>query len=141
MHFQNETGGCSTEAEQNFQKALALAPDYHPALLRLGVIRWNQGRFAEAVALGERALTVDPRADWARRPLAEIYLEVGEVDAARNVLLEAPETVPSAQWSAICLYEQRPAQGIDLRRAEEPGFGSSQSSTPMLQSIYFATRR
>ena len=122
MHFQNETGGVFTEAEQNFQKALALAPDYHPALLRLGVIRWNQGRFAEAVALAERALTLDPRADWVRRPLAEIYLEVGEVDAARNVLLEAPETVPPAQWSAICLYEQQAARGIDLRRAEEPGF-------------------
>ena len=122
MHFQNEEGGVFNEAEQNFQKALALAPDYHPALLRLGVIRWNQGRFAEAVALQERALAIDPRADWVRRPLAEVYLEVGEVDAARSVLLEAPETVPPVQWSAICLYEQQPARGIDLRRAEEPGF-------------------
>ena len=116
----------SPEAEDNFRKALARAPDYHPALLRLGVIRWYQGRFAEAVALDERALAIDPRADWVRRPLAEAYLEVGEVDAARSVLLEAPEPLPSRRWLAICLYAQRLERGTDLLREdplwEEPAF-------------------
>ena len=90
------------------------------------MIRWYQGRFAEAVALEERALAIDPRADWVRRPLAEAYLEVGEVDAARSVLLEAPEPLPSRRWLAICLYEQRLERGTDLRREdplwEEPIF-------------------
>jgi len=116
----------SPEAEDNFRKALARAPEYHPALLRLGVIRWYQGRFAEAVALEERALAIDPRADWVRRPLAEAYLEVGEVDAARSVLLEAPEPLPSRRWLAICLYAQRLERGTDLLREdplwEEPAF-------------------
>jgi len=116
----------SAEAEDSFRKALAVAPDYHPALLRLGVIRWYQGHFAEAVALEERALAIDPRADWVRRPLAEAYLEVGEVDAARSVLLEAPEPLRSRRWLAICLYAQRLERGTDLLREdpvwEEPAF-------------------
>lgn len=116
----------SLEAEDNFRKALARAPDYHPALLRLGVIRWYQGHFAEAVALEERALAIDPRADWVRRPLAEAYLEVGEVDAARSVLLEAPEPLPSRRWLAICLYAKQLERGTDLLHAdplwEEPAF-------------------
>jgi tetratricopeptide (TPR) repeat protein len=117
VHF-HEDGGVFTEAERYYQKALARAPDYHPALLRLGVIRWDQGRFAEAVRLGERALAVDPRAEWIRWPLAGFYLEVDEVDAARSVLLEAPEAVPPIPWLTICLYEQQPERAADLLRAE-----------------------
>jgi TolB-like protein/DNA-binding winged helix-turn-helix (wHTH) protein/Tfp pilus assembly protein PilF len=126
----NEAGGVFTEAENYFLKALAIAPDYHPALLRLGVIRWYQGRFAEAVMLTERALAIDPQAEWIRRPLAEFYLDVGEVDAAHSVLLEAPETVPAINWLAVCLYERHPARAADLLRAEPPGYVAGDQDVP-----------
>jgi TolB-like protein/DNA-binding winged helix-turn-helix (wHTH) protein len=125
-----ENNGAFTEAETYFLKALAVAPDYHPALLWLGVIRWHQGRFAEAVLLAERALAIDPRVAWMRRPLAEVYLEVGDVDAARSVLLEAPETVPPKQWLAICLYEKQAERAAELVRADPINDGFIDADTP-----------
>ncbi len=118
MHW---AGAEISEAEMSFLKALALDADYHPALLRLGLIRWQRGQFVEAIRLGERALAVDPRAEWIRWPLAQFYLEVRDVDAARSVLLEAPETVPAYDWLAICLYEEHPQQAAELLRAD-PSF-------------------
>ena len=118
MHW---AGADISEAEASFQKALALDADYHPALLRLGLVRWQQGQFVEAIMLGERALAVDPRAEWIRWPLVQFYLEVGDVDAARSVLLEAPETVPAYDWLAICLYEEQAQQAAELLRAD-PSF-------------------
>ena len=113
-----EEGGRAIEGEKYLQQALVRAPDYHPALLHLGRIRWYQGRFAEAAVLAERALAVDPRVAWTRRVLAEIYLDIGELDASRSVLLEAPAIVPPIYWLATCLYEQRPEQAAELLRAD-----------------------
>jgi hypothetical protein len=69
--------------------------------------------------LAERALAIDPRVQWTRRVLAEIYLDIGELDASRSVLLEAPATVPPIYWLATCLYEQRLEQAAELLR-EDP---------------------
>ncbi len=113
-----EEGGTAVTGEKYVQQALVHAPDYHPALLLLGRIRWYQGRFAEAAMLAERALAVDPRMAWTRRVLAEIYLDIGELDASRSVLLEAPATVPPVYWLATCLYEQKPEQAAELLRAD-----------------------
>ena len=113
-----EEGDTAIEGEEYLQQALLRAPDYHPALLLLGRIRWYQGRFAEAAMLAERALAVDPRVVWARRILAEVYLDIGELDASRSVLLEAPATVPPVYWLATCLYERRPEQAAELLRAD-----------------------
>ena len=113
-----EEGGTAIEGERYIQQALTRDPDYHPALLLLGRVRWYQGRFAEAAMLAERALAVDPRVEWTRRVLAEIYLDIGELDASRSVLLEAPATVPPIYWLATCLYEKRPQQAAELLRAD-----------------------
>jgi TolB-like protein/DNA-binding winged helix-turn-helix (wHTH) protein/Tfp pilus assembly protein PilF len=125
-----EEGGTAIEGERYIRQALARAPDYHPALLLLGRIRWYQGRFAEAAMLAERALAVDPRVQWTRRVLAEIYLDVGELDASRSVLLEAPATVPPIYWLATCLYEQRPEQAAELLRADPARDGFIDADTP-----------
>jgi len=125
-----EEGGTAIEGERYVQQALARAPDYHPALLLLGRIRWYQGRFAEAAMLAERALAVDPRVEWTRRVLAEIYLDIGELAASRSVLLEAPATVPPIYWLATCLYEQRLEQAAELLRADPARDGFIDEDTP-----------
>jgi tetratricopeptide (TPR) repeat protein len=109
------------EVESHLLRALVLDPDYHPALQRLGFVRWLQGHYAEAIELTERALAIDPRAEWVRWPLAQFYLDVMDADAARSVLLEAPETVPPYDWLAICLYAEEAPRAAELLRAD-PSF-------------------
>jgi TolB-like protein/Tfp pilus assembly protein PilF len=120
--YSEETGIFGEQSEMYFLKALELAPDYHPALLHIGAIRWHQGKFAEAIRFGEQ-VAIDPRSDWLRACSIEFYLELGEVDAARNVLSSAPGPVRPIEWLAVCWYELQPERAADLLRAEPDGRG------------------
>ncbi|HET9447318.1 MAG TPA: winged helix-turn-helix domain-containing protein [Steroidobacteraceae bacterium] len=93
--------GFFKEAESLYLRALEVAPDYHPALLRLGELRAEHGQFAEAVRLGERAAAIEP-APWASFVLAGFYLDIGDPDAARAVLADQPEDL---QWATVCMFE------------------------------------
>ena len=141
LFTETDEGGVATEGEEYLQQALLRAPDYHPALLYVGVTRWHQGRFADAVMLAERAVAVDPRAEWMRRPLAEMYLDLGEIHAARNVLLEAPATVPPIQWLTVCLYERKPVQAAELLSADPApvGFIDADTAAYVLRDASLAT--
>ena len=94
--------GSFEEAEALYLRALDIAPDYYPALLRLGEIRSQQGRFADAVRLGERAAAIESTVQWVPFTLAEFYLDSGEVDAARAVLANQAGDV---QWSSVCMLD------------------------------------
>ncbi len=52
--------GRTKEAEEEFKKSLALAPDYSAAT-NLGVIYYNQKRYAESVAMTEQALRINDK--------------------------------------------------------------------------------
>jgi len=87
-------------------EALEQDPNYYPALMRLAELRWCcQGEFAEAIRYGERALALEPGASWPQRILLEFYLDVGELDAARQVLKESKERDPVGQIP-LYLYER-----------------------------------
>jgi TolB-like protein/Tfp pilus assembly protein PilF len=117
-----QSGGLDpADVEPHLLRALVLDPDYHPALQRLGFVRWLQGHYAEAIELTERALAIDPHAEWVRWPLAQFYLDVTDADAARSVLLEAPEAVPPYDWLAICLYDGEALRAAELLRTD-PSF-------------------
>ena len=97
--------GSLEEAEALFLQALSVAPDFHPALSKLGTIRgFFLGRFAEAVNYSERAVALDPRATWTRVELSHLYLDLDDPDGARNVIAELADPPPEA-WVPICLYE------------------------------------
>lgn len=121
--FSEETGIFSEQAVSLYLRALELDPRYYPALLRLAAIHWHQGRFAEAVTLAERALSIDPSAHWIRSFLVEFYLELGEVDAARSVLTEAGDAVAPVQWLSICLYAGKLETAVDVLRDGPHGRG------------------
>ena len=104
-------------AESYFLKALNVDPDFYPALLRIGVIRWYQGHFAEAIRLGEQAVAIDLRSNWLRSQLVEFYLELDDVDAARSVLAEQPDPVQPAQILVLCWYQRALAPAVELLRA------------------------
>jgi TolB-like protein/DNA-binding winged helix-turn-helix (wHTH) protein/Flp pilus assembly protein TadD len=96
--------GSLAEAEALFLQSLRVAPDYYPALHRLGTIRVGMGRYAEAVSYSERAVASEPRAVWVREMLSMLYLELNDPEAARHLIAELPDAPPEA-WIPICLYE------------------------------------
>lgn len=72
-------------------QALEQDPNYYPALMRLAELRGCcEGEFAEAILYGERALALEPNASWPQRFLLRFYLDIGELDAAKQVLGESP---------------------------------------------------
>jgi TolB-like protein/DNA-binding winged helix-turn-helix (wHTH) protein len=105
------------QAEGLFLHTLQLAPDFHLALLRLGEIRWRQGRFAEAVLLGERAVAIEPRVYWVRSALVDFYLDLEDLDAARSVFAEQPDAVRPVQRVPLCLYERESVRAGELLTA------------------------
>ena len=56
--------GRYAEAASNFEKALKEHPERLDALVGLGIARYAQGSYDEAVALLGRALGQDPRRAW-----------------------------------------------------------------------------
>lgn len=111
--------GSFKEAEGLYLRALEIAPDYYPALLRLGELRSEHGRFAEAVRLGERAVAIEPAVLWTSFALAEFYLDIGDVDAAQAVLADQADDY---QWTSVCMFQgkiERVAATIAANLAQE----------------------
>ena len=105
------------EAEGLFLHTLQLAPDFHLALLRLGEMRWRQGRFAEAVLLGERAVAIEPQVNFVRSALVDFYLDLEDLNAARSVLAERQHAVRPIQSVSLCLYEREAERAGELLSA------------------------
>ena len=112
-----DTNAPLAEREALFLQALRVAPDFHPALARLAVLRAAQGRLAEAVALAEQAVAIDSRAPWILTRPVHFYLEIGDVDAARRFAAEQAEYARAALWLPICLFERQPQRAAEILRA------------------------
>ena len=78
-------------AERNVLDVLELDPDFVPALERYGKYRWLfDGKFAEAIALEEHAIALNPDDPWIRQKAMAIYLDLGDEKAARDVAAGTP---------------------------------------------------
>jgi tetratricopeptide (TPR) repeat protein len=75
--------GRESEAEAEFKKSLALTPDY-AAASNLGVIYYNQKRFAEAAEMTEKALQVNDKDYRLWNNLAIAYEWLGQPDKAKQ---------------------------------------------------------
>jgi tetratricopeptide (TPR) repeat protein len=82
-----------------FLEALRVNPTYHPALSRLGEIEYGRGNLAQAAKFFERAIALDPKAEWLHDFPANLYLDIGDAAAARDVLAGTP---PNAR-AQLCL--------------------------------------
>ncbi|MEY2920036.1 MAG: hypothetical protein RL261_1341, partial [Pseudomonadota bacterium] len=77
-------------AETLLSNVLQRLPTYLPAVTRLGELEWCcRADPSAAIEHLERAIALDPRAHWARRPLVRAYLDVGDVRAAEAVIEES----------------------------------------------------
>lgn len=82
------------DAERELQAALAIAPQYLPALLNLGNLHEERGRRDEALACYDAALAAPPGADRADDDYRHEAL-------ARSVKLRAPASLDDPQFAAL----------------------------------------
>ena len=91
------------KAEPLLRNALELDPNYFPALYGLGALRFCcQNRIADGIRLAEQALRLDPTATAVRSILIHMYLDVGDVRAAEQLLANGNQN--QSAWVAIHAY-------------------------------------
>ena len=91
------------KAEPLLTNALELDPNYFPALYALGALRFCcQNRIADGIRLAEQALRLDPTSSAVRSVLIHMYLDVGDVRAAEELLADSNQN--QSAWVAIHAY-------------------------------------
>jgi TolB-like protein/DNA-binding winged helix-turn-helix (wHTH) protein len=92
-----------SKAEPLFTRALELDPNYFPALYSLGALRFCcQNRIADGIRLAEQALRLDPTSSAVRSLLIHMYLDVGDLSAAEQLLADSSQN--QSAWVAIYAY-------------------------------------
>lgn len=76
-------------AEDHFQQAIYLRPNYWDAHSRLGFVLYGEGRFAEAADALEVALSHDRYNRYLRRLLASVLAKMCRLDEAKQNFVEA----------------------------------------------------
>lgn len=74
------------DAAALYLQALSVQPEFYPAYTRLAQVRWLQGRLAEAIKYAEKSVAVEPAVGWTRQRLVWLYVDLGDVPAARDVI-------------------------------------------------------
>lgn len=91
------------KAEPLLTSALELDPNYFPALYALGALRFCcQNRIADGIGLAEQALRLDPTSTAVRSLLIHMYLDVGDLRAAEQLLADSNQN--QSAWVAIHAY-------------------------------------
>ncbi len=134
-------GGDWAKARRQFEHALARAPDCASALANLGVLEHQEGRFARALALLERACAAlrddPPRLSQALRNAADALRDLGRLDRALErydaALAADPGNAEAASNRAmVLLLGGRYADGFDAYEARWslPGARRPTHATP-----------
>jgi TolB-like protein/DNA-binding winged helix-turn-helix (wHTH) protein/tetratricopeptide (TPR) repeat protein len=90
-----------------YVRTIQIAPDYWAAYTRLGSMRWSQGRLAEAIGFAEAAVRIDPDVSWSRENLARMYIDLGDLAAARDVLAHFHEPTKHEGAALLCYRTRR----------------------------------
>lgn len=107
--------GAREEAVALYLQAISVAPDFYPAYARLGQVRAEEGKLADAIRYAEKSVAIEPRVGWPRDRLLWFYVDIGDLPAARDVLRGyAPGSPEGAASEALLCY-----RGGRLGRAEE----------------------
>ncbi|HXS29562.1 MAG TPA: hypothetical protein VN755_01910, partial [Steroidobacteraceae bacterium] len=79
-------------------------PRYTPALAGLGGLRPLMKQAANGIRYSEQALALDPSLEWTRRALIRVYLDLGDLPAARQ-LLDDEGSEGSLRQLALLMHE------------------------------------
>jgi tetratricopeptide (TPR) repeat protein len=132
--------GDTKGALQSFENALALKPDYFDAQVNIGVIRQNQGRFAEAITWYRKALTLDPGHLTLLVNLGVTLREVGQFEESEVLLHRATLTNPQAvmalaQYAVTLRALGQPHADVLARILENPSQKASDIDTKMWAAL------
>ena len=108
-------------AEQKTLQVLELDPNFVPALQYYGTYRWRfDGKLAEAIQIVEHAIALDPGNSQLHNTAASMYLDVGDLKAARDVTA-APH---SERTTAMLLMREGDWRRAGIAAYDETGWTS-----------------
>src|ERR1035441_6588847 len=106
--------------EQKTLQVLELDPNFVPALLHYGTYRWLfEGKLAEAIQIIEHAIALDPNNPWMRQQAVAVYLDLGDVTAARDVAASTPQ---NARTAGLLLTHEGDWRRAGLAAYDEAGW-------------------
>jgi TolB-like protein/DNA-binding winged helix-turn-helix (wHTH) protein/Tfp pilus assembly protein PilF len=88
-----------------YLRTIQVAPDFYVAYNRLASMRWSEGRVAEAIGFAEASVRIDPDAPWSRELLARLYVDLGDLSAAREMLVQSHRTNAHEGAGLLCYRE------------------------------------
>jgi len=107
-------------SEQKNLQVLELDPNFVPALQRYGGFRWMfDGQPAEAIQFIEHAIALDPNNSRLRQLAVAVYLDLGDVTAARDV---AAGTLQNARTASLLLMYEGDWRRAGLAAYDEAGW-------------------
>jgi TolB-like protein/DNA-binding winged helix-turn-helix (wHTH) protein len=125
-HFTDATfsldDGGPKAAEQKTLQVLELDPNFVPALQYYGTYRWLfDGKLAEATQIVEHALALDPENSQLYNDAVSMYLDFGDLAAAREAAAAAPH---SERTTALLLMHEGDWRGAGVAAYDEAGWTS-----------------
>lgn len=114
---------------------VARNPDFYPGWLQRGELRWIVGRTAEAARDMEHALAIEPGASWVRLYLSRVYLDLGDLAAARRVLSTPAESKGVGQIALRYYERDYRAAGEAVYRALQGRRFSAFDVGPMIAAL------
>ena len=127
-------------AEEEFRRALELAPQNPRGTASLATLLTYLGRHDEAVALLERAIVLDPLLSGSQLNLARSLTALGRYDEAEAAVRRAIALQPQStqnnytQLAIIQILRGKPAEAVELAKQETDPFWR----TDALALTYFA---
>jgi tetratricopeptide (TPR) repeat protein len=133
--------GNLAEAEQLFQKALAINPQSDAAMFDLAKISVERGRLGEAALLLEKAREISPDNHWYTEYLAQIYAESGRLDEAietvRSVIKSQPEKYDYYfNLGSLLSAQGKYSEALEVYDDLEERFGLMEEIAMQRQMIY-----
>jgi Tfp pilus assembly protein PilF len=126
-----DTMGLNTRARLSFERAVALQPNYVPALARLAHLAAERGDFPAARSFGERALALQPREPTALLALAAA--DVGEKKFEAALMRVKPFSGGGATAIDLAIAQGITADALDgLGRHDEAFAAYADSNRTLL---------
>jgi TolB-like protein/DNA-binding winged helix-turn-helix (wHTH) protein/Tfp pilus assembly protein PilF len=118
-----------------YLRTIEIAPDSYAAYNRLGSMRWTQGRLAEAIGYAETSVRIDPNVLWSRENLARMYVDLGDLGAAREVLAHFPQPSKHEGPALLCYREGRLDAAVAWLHPALASYATDTGGAPLAASI------